>query len=292
MTESDPAEFDLLWDYDQPAESEARFRELLAKKEEGSSDYVQLLTQIARAQGLQRKFDEAHETLDQAERLLTEELKRARIRYLLERGRVFNSSRQPEQAYPYFIQAWNQAAGAGEDFYVVDAIHMLGIIDSPEKQLDWNLKALELAEQSADPRAQNWRGSLYNNIGWTYHDRGDYEQALENFQRALEWRIQQGRAAEIRIAKWCAARTLRSLKQLEEALALQRELEREYLQAGEESGYVYEELAEVLLALDQPAEARDYFTRAYTELSKDPWLLENEPARLERLKTLGGMRSR
>jgi hypothetical protein len=38
--------------------------------------------------------------------------------------------------------------------------------------------------------------------------------------------------------------------------------------------------------LNRPAEARPYFAAACEELSKDPWLAENEPARLQRLKEL------
>jgi hypothetical protein len=46
-------------------------------------------------------------------------------------------------------------------------------------------------------------------------------------------------------------------------------------------------LGECLLALDRRVEARPYFARAYSELAQDPWLAEDEPTRLERLKQLG-----
>ena len=57
---------------------------------------------------------------------------------------------------------------------------MLGILDAPD--LTWNLKALELAESSPDERAQRWRASLYNNIGWSYHDQGEYDKALSDLR--------------------------------------------------------------------------------------------------------------
>ncbi|MBD3162635.1 MAG: hypothetical protein GF346_09720, partial [Candidatus Eisenbacteria bacterium] len=65
------AEFDKLWDYNDPATTEERFRDLLPQAYEGgdTSLLVQLLTQVARAQGLQRKFDDAHATLDRAQEL-------------------------------------------------------------------------------------------------------------------------------------------------------------------------------------------------------------------------------
>jgi hypothetical protein len=46
-------------------------------------------------------------------------------------------------------------------------------------------------------------------------------------------------------------------------------------------------MGECLLLLNRAAEARPYFARAYAVLSQDPWLAENEPERLRRLKELG-----
>lgn len=282
-------DFDALWDYDDPAATERRFRELLPRAEQGDdrSWHAQLLTQIARAQGLQRNFADAHATLDRVEALLTPELSTARIRYLLERGRVFNSSGQAERAGPLFQAAFDLAQREQQDFYAVDALHMLAIVAPPAEQIEWNLRALTLAEQSHQPRARGWLGSLYNNIGWTHHAAGRYQQALDMFQSALCERQAAGRAGQIRIARWCVARAQRSLGQLQVALATQRELLAELEAVGENDGYVLEELAENLLAQGQPGAAQPYFALAYATLSQDAWLLEQEPARIERLKLLG-----
>lgn len=281
-------DFDALWDYDHPAETETRFRELLPSAASGDSYHLELLTQIARAQGLQRQFEAAHRTLDDMLALLTADQPVAHIRYWLERGRIFNSSKQGEQAWPCFVQAWELARLAGEDGYAVDAAHMLGIAEAtPEKQMEWNLRALALAESSPQPRAQKWLGSLYNNIGWTYHDAGQYAPALEIFQKALRWRETHGPAPQMRIARWCVARALRSLGQVAEALAQQFTLQHELEAEGGQDGYVSEEIGECLLLLNRAAEARPYFARAYAVLSQDPWLAENEPERLRRLKKLG-----
>jgi tetratricopeptide (TPR) repeat protein len=283
-------DFDALWDYNHPAESEACFRELLPAARARPAIRLELLTQIARAQGLQRRFDEAQATLDRVEAALTPELLRPRIRYLLERGRVFNSSGQPEQARPLFEAAWALAAAEPDEaFYAIDAAHMLAIVAHPEEQLAWNLKALALAESSADECARRWRGSLYNNIGWTYHSQGDYAAALDYLQRALACRIESQDAAEILVARWCVARARRDvgLGQATEALAEQRALLTEYERAGQRSGYVFEEIAECLTLLGEAEAARPFFADAYSELSGDPWLAANEPARLERLRALG-----
>jgi tetratricopeptide (TPR) repeat protein len=287
LSQSD--QIDVIWDYDHPAESEAAFRRALETLDEQADGALrlELLTQIARAQGLHRRVDEAHATLDTVAAQLDGSTPRVRVRYLLERGRVYNSSRQLERAQPYFTEAWDLASTVGEDILAIDAAHMLAIIAPPEVSLAWNQRALELAERSSAPRALHWRGSLYNNIGWTWHDAGDYEQALATFQKATASRRAEGDLALIRIAVWAEARTLRSLGRVEEALALQQELLREFDDVGEQDGYVYEEIAECLAVLGRDDEARPYFARAYEALSRDPWLAESEPARLERLKALG-----
>lgn len=236
-------EFDKLWDYDHPDETEKRFRELIPELQCNEPILLEVMTQIARTQGLQKRFDDAHGTLDDVERRLTPGLKRAQVRYLLERGRVFNSSGDREAARPLFEDAWDLAQEAGEDALAVDAAHMIAIVEPPDRQMDWNLRALALAESSADPKARRWRGSLLNNIGWTYHDAGEYERALEKFEEALQTRMEQGATGPIRIARWCVARCLRSLGRNEEALAIQRELHAEHQAAGTDDRFVQEELA-------------------------------------------------
>lgn len=287
-------EIDALWDYGDPAASERRFRELLTAVRHGRApaDQAELLSQIARAQGLQRQFDQAHATLDQADELIAgagaeQPTARARVRGLLERGRVFNSAGDRARATPLFEAALELARACREDYLAVDAAHMLAIAAPPERQLEWNLRALTLAERSDQPRAKQWFGSLYNNIGWAYHDAGEYERALDMFEKALSYRKERGDAEQVRVARWCVARGQRSLGRLAEALAAQRELLAELEQAGATDGYVHEELGECLLALGNAGEARAHFARAYAELAKDEWLAESEPGRLKRLAELG-----
>jgi tetratricopeptide (TPR) repeat protein len=91
------------------------------------------------------------------------------------------------------------------------------------------------------------KATIIDNIGWTHHEAGRYEQALDMFQKALREREAAGRAEQIRIARWCVARGQRSLGQFEAALATQCELLAELERAGEKDGYVFEELAKLKL---------------------------------------------
>jgi tetratricopeptide (TPR) repeat protein len=280
-------DFDALWNYSDPHQTETKFREILLQIPEHNPAYLELLTQIARAQGLQHKFDKAHQTLDQVERRLGDYASRAKVRYQLERGRVFNSSGQPDEARPLFEQALDMAKKLSEDFYAVDALHMLAIVAPPASSLNLNLLAIQYAESSDQEKARSWLGSLYNNTGWSYHDMGDFESALDMFQKAEAIRRSKGGANEIRIAQWCVARTLRSLKRINDALSIQMALKAEFDTAGEGDGFVLEEISECLLALDRAQEAQPYFAKAYEILAQDTWLAEKEPERLARLRELG-----
>jgi tetratricopeptide (TPR) repeat protein len=280
-------DFDRLWDFGDPQKTEVQFRELLPFAEKaGNLEYkLQLLTQIARTQGLQRKFDEAHATLDWMEPQLQSGTV-SEIRFNLERGRVFNSSQKQSTAVPLFVKAYDLAVALKQDNLAVDAAHMVAIAEPAfAKQMEWNLKALSLAEGSSDPKAQGWLGSLYNNIGWSYHDRNQFSEALDMFQKALAFRETRGEPRSIRIAKWCVARVYRSLGRNDEAFEIQSRLEKE----DSEDGFISEELAELGLSRGNPQEAKRYFALAYEKLSKDAWFSANEKARLARMKELAGL---
>ena len=287
MSSSSPIDFDSLWDYNQPDRTEMRFREILLQIPENVPAFLELLTQIARAQGLQRKLDHAHQTLNQVERRLGNIPSRPRVRYLLERGRVFNTAGDPNRARTLFEQAFEMADQLSEDFYAVDALHMLAIIAPPDLSLKLNMQAIQCAQDSRDERARNWLGSLYNNTGWSLHTMGEYAQALEMFEKAEAKHRSNGNAADVRVAVWCVARALRSLNRLEDAFSRQMDLKKEFDRVGETDGYVLEEIGECLLGMDRAEEAKKYFAEAYDILSQDAFLSEHEPERLARLKTLG-----
>ena len=78
----DLPDFDALWNFGDPAATEAEFRALLPRAEaSGDVAYVaELRTQIARTLGLQARFAEAHALLDEIERTLPSATKRVRVR--------------------------------------------------------------------------------------------------------------------------------------------------------------------------------------------------------------------
>jgi tetratricopeptide (TPR) repeat protein len=216
------------------------------------------------------------------------------IRLHLERGRTFNSSGNLGPALVEFDQAWTLARESGEDALAIDAAHMLAIAarGDHEASMHWNVVALQLAERSSSPRARRWQASLHNNIGWSHHDAGRFDQALASFQRALELREAQGERREIGIARWCVARCLRSLGRVELALRIQQSLLNQAA-SGEDahSGYVREEIAECLLAMGRHAESTQHFAQAHRILHREPHIDAQRLDRLDRLSRGDAMSS-
>lgn len=286
-----PENIDDLWNYQKPEETEKKFREILNEaKDFNGSYYAELLSQLARTQSLQRKFEEAHSILNELDELLSDEMIVPRIRFHLEKGRTFNSDNQKDQASEHFMKALSFSIENKEEFYGIDAAHMLAISDS-EESLKWNEKALEIAEKSTVERCQKWKGSLYNNIAWTYHNREEFDKAISFFKKALDYYLSREDKRSIFIARWSLARAYRSINKLDIAFDIQSGLEKR-IDNGEANpdGYVYEELAELHLSIKEHSKAKAYFKKAWEILSEDIWL-KNDPkekARLDRMKELSG----
>ena len=144
-----------------------------------------MLTQLARVEGLQDRFDEGDQLLDEANALAgSDPLVRARVD--LERGRLRRSSGDPEAALPLFEASFETALAIPHEFIAVDAAHMAAIAAPTfEDRLAWADRGIEIAQSSVDPEVTSWLGSLYNNVGWDHFDAGEYETALDWFERAL-----------------------------------------------------------------------------------------------------------
>jgi tetratricopeptide (TPR) repeat protein len=287
-----PLDLESRWNYDEPAESEALFRAMLADGAVLSADQrLEVRTQLARALGLQQRFAEAHAELDAVERAGSrDDVVAARL--YLERGRALRSSGDVPASRPEFARALAAAERARHELLAADALHMLAIVAPPEQAVDAQLAAIARVEQSSDPRVRRWLAPLHNNLGWAHHDRGEYAQALAAFERAVPLYEARGNPAHVLVARWAVARALRSLGRCDEALAAQRALLAAHAAAGSEDGFVHEEVAECLLALGRGDEAPAHFREAYRLLSRDPWLTRDEPARLARLRQLGQEREK
>jgi len=258
------AELDRLWDFDDPAGSESRFAALVprARSELDGALLAETLTQLGRARGLQRRFDDADATLDDAEAALRPDDGRGRVRIHLERGRIANTAGREGRGQAAFLAAWDLARAVGEEALAVDAAHMLGIVEPPETAREWNERGMAFAEASSDPNARRWIGPLANNMGWARHEAGDVDGAIALFECSRDAFLADRRDDRARIARWSIARCRRSRGDVEAALREQRALLAELDALGETDSYVLEEIGECLAALGREVEAQPFLARA------------------------------
>jgi tetratricopeptide (TPR) repeat protein len=175
-----------LWDFDDLDATEQRLKVQL-EQEESDHGRAEVLTQLARVEGLRGDFEACGHVLDDAEPLAGSSAV-ANVRLELERGRMYRSSGDPETAFPLFRSAFDRAVEARALFLAGDAAHMCAIsVDDLAVQEEWTERGLDLAAR--EPDAAYWAGPLLNNLGWAYSEAGDHVRALELFEQALEARL-------------------------------------------------------------------------------------------------------
>jgi tetratricopeptide (TPR) repeat protein len=263
-----------LWDFDDLAATEDRLRAQL-ERETSDSGRAEVLTQLARVEGLRGRFDECDTLLDAAA-----ELGGAEARVLLERGRRERSSGRPGAGLAQFEQAFERARASGDAVIAVDAAHMLAIVGDGEA---WTARGIEIASSSSDPGVRYWLGPLYNNLGWSRYEADDAAGALQAFELALAARERDDRRPhEVEIARYAVGKTLRALGRADEAAATLEQSVAWADEAGVDAPYFHEELAEDYAALGRAAEAQEQARRALALIADD------DDSRVRRLRELSG----
>jgi tetratricopeptide (TPR) repeat protein len=272
-----------LWDFADLDASERRFRERLSHEPHGS-ERAELLTQLARVQGLRGEFDEGERLLEEAEALAGSS-PAALVRIELERGRLRRSSGDPQAALPRFEAAYEAASTAGELFLAADAAHMAALAaPSREEFVTWTKRGIRIAE-SGDESAAYWLGPLLNNLGWEHYDAGEHEEALDAFERALRARERDAESQEpIQIARYAVAKALRALGRPAEAIGLMEQAVAWTEAEGTPDGWFHEELAEDYAALGRASEAAAQATRALALLPDADPAFEQDGDRAQRLR--------
>ncbi len=259
-----------LWDFSDPALSEQRFREALSTAK--GDEALILTTQIARTHGLRRELERAREVLKAIEPQLAGAGAEARARHALEWGRNHISAvTRPEERTPgnvataraAYARALAIAKDGGLDELAIDAVHMMAFVDTaPAEQLKWNEQALTLVLASAQPGGRAWEASIRNNLGLSLHGLGRHAESVAHYERALALREAAGAGPRtLYVARWLVARGLRLSGRLDEALALQTQLEGQMHVVGNPDPYVLEELEQIHRARGDATRAAAYAER-------------------------------
>jgi tetratricopeptide (TPR) repeat protein len=262
------------WDFADLDASERRFREAL-EEEPSAAGRAEILTQLARVEGLRGDFEAGERLVEEAESEAAGEL-RPRVRIDLERGRLYRSSGDRERALPLFESAYALALEAEEDFLAGDAAHMAALAAAGrEAYVAWTERGIALAESSAD--ARYWLGPLLNNLGWEHYGAGEHAEALAAFERALAVREEDpGNPEPIALARYAVGKALRALDRSNEAVPLLEQAVAWAEDQGAPDGWYHEELALEYAALGRASDARDQARLALPLLREaDPDFLED-----------------
>jgi tetratricopeptide (TPR) repeat protein len=273
-----------LWDFSDLDGSENRLREQLAA-EETDEGRAEVLTQLARVEGLRDRFDEGEGLIVEAESLAGSSAV-AKTRIDLERGRLLRSGGDPNAARPLFESAFASAVADERWFIAADAAHMVALV-APNRDafVAWTTRGIEIAEEHE--AAAYWRGSLLNNLGWEQYEAGEHDAALDTFQRALEAREREPENAEpIAHARYAVGQTLRALDRSEEAIPLLEQAVAWADGARQPGGWLREELAEEYAAVGRTDEAREHARLAIPVLEKNDPSFAEDAERSGRLREL------
>jgi tetratricopeptide (TPR) repeat protein len=222
---------DALWDFGQPQQSERRFRQALGRAV--GDDALVLRTQIARSLGLQKRFEAAHRELDDLERPALDAAAEVRVRLWLERGRVHRSSGRPDLGLPWFRVAFDLAEAEALQDLAGDALHMVALALPPgDEQMATHRRTVGYARSASDPKARRWEGAALNNLGDAERNAGRLEAALATFRESRAAYERQRSPGGERIARWQVANVLRLMGRVDEALAMQQQLETEHERGG------------------------------------------------------------
>src|SRR3954452_22116917 len=115
-----------LWDFDDLDVTETRLRKQL-EQETTNAGRAEVLTQLARVEGLRDRFEAGDALIDEAVGLAGDD-GAARARIDLERGRLRRSGGDPDAARPLFSSAFDIAQDAGQTFIAADAAHMAALV--------------------------------------------------------------------------------------------------------------------------------------------------------------------
>ncbi len=279
-----------LWNYAKPQLSRERFMEVVATHDLSQHpDYaLQIQTQIARTHSLEGTFDLAHDILDKVQAELKDEFAIARVRYLLERGRCFNSAGRPAEALPLFEEAASVAESAQDWRLAIDAVHMVAIAAPTQaEKIAQNIRGLEMVK--AHPEQEGWLWALYNNLGEEYMVAGEYEKAHETFQKLLAFQIENQGNADMYTLK-DDAKALRLMGRPAQSNDQMQTVLQHLLNEHQDDGWIREEIAEALLAMGRAQEAHPHFVRAHEMLSNDPYCQKHAKAKLERLAQMAAQK--
>lgn len=223
--------------------------------------------QVARMYGIQGEFEKGRPWLAKAKGVASPSEPKGWSRYLGVRGRFeWQDEKDNEKAKRTFIEMYEYCKQHELFSRELDAAHMVAIVGTTDEQVEWALKAIAAAEKGDE---EGWLGPLWNNLGWTYEERGEYAKMLEALTNARKYHYEVGSEHSQLVADFGVARAHWRNGNLEEAhkwledareRAKQRhEADPDDAEKGEWVGWGHVYLGDLLVTEEKPTEALGNF---------------------------------
>lgn len=146
---------------------------------------VEALSQMARCCLTLGKTAEGEKILAEAAAKATDSDPLGWSRYLGVKGRFEWKAKDLVAARQTFEDYYTYCALHDLRARAIDAVNMSGIVAAtPQDAIDWTKRGIEMAESH---EAEHWLGPLWNNLGGTYYDLKQFDQALDCYLKAREY---------------------------------------------------------------------------------------------------------
>jgi len=246
----------------QEARVEYRAVAQAAKSSGDASSEAEALSQVARMHSLAKppRLEEARAALAEAKAVASPAQPWGWTRYLGVRGILEREGGDSKRALATFAEYHDYARARGLYSRAIDAAHHAAIVAPPAEQIRWAERGIAAAEAGDE---QGWLAVLWNNLGSTHEDRGDWDAAVEAYAKAKHYHDLKGGPVQKIAAAWALGRaSLRAgdLQRAGELLPACLETARAGVKGAKESeqrewlGFTLASHGELLLARGRQAE--------------------------------------
>jgi tetratricopeptide (TPR) repeat protein len=236
--------------------------------EQGDSSYsTEAFSMLARTYLIEDERKEAQKYLVKAVGTASPDHPLGWSRYLGVRGRFEWHDKRFEKATETFKEMYYYCSAREIHDRAIDAAHMVGITGNFEEQVEWAKKGIKAAETG---NVTSWLGPLWNNLGATYEDLKEYENALEAYEKARDYHYQYGQERNKLIADWALGHAYRLLKDVQNAEKYLKPLLKKFddLNDVEFMGWTYKELGHIEITKKNLGGAVKYLYLARTNLKQ------------------------
>lgn len=241
------------------------YLQAMATAENESSELTEAYAMIARCYLITDRKEEGRPWVEKAKKAATPDMPLGWSRYLGVRGRFEWKDGQLEKATATFKEMYEYCHERQLHERAIDAAHMVAITGKPQEQIEWSSKGIHEAEAG---NVTKWLGPLWNNLGATYEEKGEYNKSLEAYLKAREYHWKYGAEQNRLIADWAVGRAYRLTGDIQNAEKWLSPLPRWCQKIGdvEFEGLTYRELGEIEISKEHADAALDYFMKAEEKL--------------------------